>query len=333
MNPMTNTRSINKKSLNTKIRVQDYDSNLEYDYRKYWKDREYENQSERNILSKLLKDNNLFKSKPNNSRSFIDIGGGYGRLTDLYQNKYSYSILFDYSFSNLKKAEGKNNLDSNVFKVCGDIYNMPFKDGSISSGMLVRVLHHIENPDLAISEISRVISNSFILEFANKDHMLSRMRHFKDKDFRKQDIYSIPHKNDSQGFLNDQIFLNFSPSYIIKTLVKNHLIVKKVFSASNFRQKYFKKLFNTNILISLDNKFGIIFSKTYFGPSIFLYLLKDDNLKNNFLDKAKDIKDIFKDSLCCPICHGDLKNLYSKKLVCQKCGKSYDIKDGIYIFK
>ncbi|MCL4392665.1 methyltransferase domain-containing protein [Patescibacteria group bacterium] len=295
----------NIKYINTSTRVQDYDSNLEYDYRKYWKDREYENQSERNVISKLLK----------NDYSFIDIGGGYGRLTDLYQDKYKYSILFDYSLSNLKKAENKED----VFKVCGDIYNMPFKDGTISSGMLVRVLHHIENPEKAISEISRVISDSFILEFANKNHILSRVKHFKDRDFKKQDIYKIPHRNDSQGFMDDQIFLNFSPSYIFSTLEKNNFLVKKTISASNFRHKYFKKLFSVKSLVFLDNTFKLFFSKIYFGPSIFLLLEK----KNKNVKKEYSIEDILR----CPKCIEDIKN--GK---CVKCKKNY-LEDGIYNFK
>lgn len=295
----------NIKNIDTKMRVQDYDSNLEYDYRKYWKDREYENQSERSVLSKLLK----------NSYSFIDIGGGYGRLTDLYQDKYKHSILFDYSLENLKKADNKEN----VFKICGDIYNMPFKDESISSGMLVRVLHHIENPDKAISEISRVISDSFILEFANKNHILSRIKHFKDKDFRKKNIYSIPHKNDSQGFVDDQIFLNFSPSYIISTLEKNNFTVKKVFSASNFRQRYFKKILGVKVLIFLDNILRPFFSKIYFGPSIFLLLEKrNKNAKGEYSNE---------DILRCPRCIGDIQN--GK---CVKCKKNY-LENGIYNFK
>ncbi len=308
------SKGLDPKGLDPKIRVQDYDSNSEYDYRKYWKDREYENQSERNVLSKLLKKNNSFGSRSVGSRSFIDIGGGYGRLTDLYQDKYDYSILFDYSLSNLKKAENKES----VFKVCGDIYNMPFKDNSISSGMLVRVLHHIESFDKAISEISRVISDSFILEFANKDHILSRIKHFKDKEFRKQDIYALPHKNDSQGFIDDQIFLNFSYSYIIKNVQKNGFVVKEVISASNFRQKYFKKLLGVKTLVLLDNVLRSFFSKVYFGPSIFLLLEK----KNKTM-KVYYVDDIFQ----CPKCRGDIKN--GK---CLKCKKQY-LKDGIYNFK
>ncbi|MHB8362150.1 MAG: class I SAM-dependent methyltransferase [Patescibacteria group bacterium] len=308
------SKSLDSKGLDPKIRVQDYDSNSEYDYRKYWKDREYENQSERKVLSKLLK----------NDYSFIDIGGGYGRLTDLYQDKYKYSILFDYSLENLKKADNKEN----VFKVCGDIYNMPFKDESISSGMLVRVLHHIENPDKATSEIARVISDSFILEFANKDHILSRIRHFGDMDFRKKDIYSLPHKNDSQGFKNDQIFLNFSPSYIINTFKKNNFVVKEVFSASNFRQKYLKKILGVKILVFLDNIFKPLFSKIYFGPSIFLLLeKKNKNIRRKRISGIKvqtySIEDIFQ----CPKCRGDVKN--GK---CIKCKKKY-LEDGIYNFK
>ncbi len=287
------------------IKVQDYDS-LDYDYRKYWKDRQYENLSERNVLSKMIP----------GGYNFIDIGGAYGRLTDLYKDKYNYSILFDYSYKNLQHAKKYRN----VYRVCGDIYNMPFSDNSIEGGMCIRVMHHIENPDKAIKEIARVNKDYFILEFANKNNFASLLRNKFSKDFISQDKYEIPHNKDSQGFLDNQIFLNFSPEFIIKELSKNKFEIKNKYSVSNFRERHLKKIFPLDFLINSENLFQGFFAKLYFGPSIFLLLEK----KNKDKFTPKDFSKI----LTCVKC-----NLLLDKYRCSKCGKNYQDKSGIFNFR
>lgn len=288
-------------------KIQDYDS-INYDYRCYWKDREYENLSEQRILKKILKDKKGI--------SFIDIGGAYGRLTDLYKDKFEIPILFDYSLKNLKKAK----FDKKVVKICGDIYNMPFKDESIQSGMCIRVLHHIEDPESAIKEIGRITADFFILEFANKNNFLSLLRNKFSPNFIKKDKYEIPHKSDSQGYLNDQVFLNFSPNFIKKTVLKNKFFIKKVYSVSNFRERNLKKIFPLKFLLFLEDIFRDIFSKIYFGPSIFLYLEKR-NKKSLIYKNLEDI-------LMCTKCKNGLKNG-----ICSKCKINYLDKSGIFNFR
>ena len=286
------------------VNVQDYDS-IKYDYREYWKDREYENISERNAISHLLGSGNIF----------IDIGGGYGRLSDLYREKYKQGILFDYSLKNLQNAK----VEGNIIKVCGDVYNLPFKDHSIDSGMMIRVLHHIEDPQKAISEISRVISNNFILEFANKNHFLARIKHRKDKDFLLKDVFEIPHNKDSQGFITSQIFLNFRFEYIRKIVLENGFSIQKLLSVSNFRQRTIKKIIPLKVLIFIENIFHSFFSKMLFGPSIFL------ELKSNIINDSKFIN--IEDILICPKCRNGIKNGS-----CINCKKNY-LKNSIYNFK
>ena len=288
------------------IKVQDYDS-IDYDYSEYWKDREYENLSERNILNKILK----------KGYNFIDIGGAYGRLTDIYKVNYKYSILFDYSYKNLAKAK----TDKNVYKVCGDAYHLPFADNSIQSGMIVRVMHHIENPEKAINEISRVINSNFILEFPNKNNFASLLRHKFSKKFISLDKYEIPHSNESQGYVDSQIFLNFSYNFMKKELEKNKFSIIDKFSVSNFRERYLKKIFPLNFLIKLDNLFQGLFSDINFGPSIFIYLEKKEKVK--FIEK-----DIFEILICV-----NCKIPLNKNGKCEKCNIQYKDKLGIFNFR
>ena len=67
--------------------VTDYDL-FDYDYREYWKARQYEDLAERNVLQKIL--------KGESGKWFLDIGGSYGRLTSTYYKKYSNNITAKY---------------------------------------------------------------------------------------------------------------------------------------------------------------------------------------------------------------------------------------------
>ncbi len=284
--------------------VQDYDSS-NYDYRNYWKGRSYEHLSEVVFLKELI--------FPDNS-SFLDIGGGYGRLSNLYKN-FKFPILLDYSIKNLKNA------DKNLIRVCADVYNLPFKDSSINHAMSVRLMHHIENPSDALKEVSRVVNNDLILEFANKNHFIAKVKHMFDPNFNSTDLYFQTHKKDSQGWKDSQIFINFKYEYIESILKKSGFIVKKHFSVSNFRNGYAKKFLNTKFLVLLDRTFQPIFKKTLFGPSILVYALKKDITNNKVIENVEDI-------FCCPKCKGDLK-----KLSCHNCGVTYKKDSGIYNFK
>ena len=285
-------------------KVQDYDS-ITYDYRKYWKDRKYENLSEINFILKLIK----------GGYSFIDIGGGYGRLSSIYKGKFKYSILFDYSINNLLKSKKYKN----IYLVSGDIYSLPFKNRSIDYGMIIRVMHHIENPNEALGEVLRVINKGLILEFANKDHFLARVKHINDKGFKTQEIYHIPHSKDSQGFKDDQVFLNFSFSLIKRIIEDNGFRIKKIYSVSNFREKYIKKFIPLKMLIFADNLMQPIFRKLLFGPSIFLYVERCSDIQKT--------EAMFEDIIICSKDKG--KIVSGKCIIC----KSKFFQNGIYNLK
>ena len=79
------------------MEISNYDE-FGYDYSTYWKDREYEDLSERNILEKT------FEKIPSGDW-FLDIGGSYGRLTDIYSKRFKKPIILDYSLETLNKNQ------------------------------------------------------------------------------------------------------------------------------------------------------------------------------------------------------------------------------------
>jgi len=131
-------------------KVTDYDL-FGYDYTNYWKDRRYENESEKMLLSKI------FRNK--NGNWFLDIGGSYGRLTSTYYSKYTNPVILDYSLQTLTK--NKDILKTkypNIQLIAANAYKLPFKDNSFDGALMVRVLHHIEKPSTYFKELFRTIT-------------------------------------------------------------------------------------------------------------------------------------------------------------------------------
>ncbi|HSG15070.1 MAG TPA: class I SAM-dependent methyltransferase, partial [Anaerolineae bacterium] len=85
------------------------------DYRtRFWENqgREYEDQAERIALRRLM---------PPAGDTLIDIGAGFGRLSDEYSG-YRRVVLFDYSRSLLREAQERLGDDPRFIFVAGDWY-------------------------------------------------------------------------------------------------------------------------------------------------------------------------------------------------------------------
>lgn len=236
------------------MEIADYDS-THYDYTKYWAGREYEDAVEKIALAKLL---------PPAGGSLIDIGGGFGRLLKEYVGKYQQLTLLDYSQENLDKA--KEYLTCQLVK--GDVYHLPFANQTFDAGFMVRVMHHLEDPTKALSEVYRVMKpgSVFVLEFANKCHFKARLK------------YGPKFCNDEAPFnqltRDSGVFLNFHPNHILKVVTALGWKVEGALSVSNFRSPLLKRLLPLSFLVKLDGLCQELFSTWSLGPSIFLKLVK-----------------------------------------------------------
>ncbi len=101
-------------------------------------------------------------------RAIADIGAGFGRLGDCYVDK----------FETVHMVEPASNLRESAEKLWGDrikthdasVYQLPFRDGELDAVLMVRVFHHLGEPQRALAEIHRVLSPGGILvfNFSNK---------------------------------------------------------------------------------------------------------------------------------------------------------------------
>ncbi len=94
-------------------------------------------------------------SKDRSINFLLDMGCGKGAYSKWYlrNNKKSKIVAMDWSYKALKEI----NQHTNIFPVVADAQKMPFKPGVFDSAFSVDTLGHIENPQLALNELNRIL--------------------------------------------------------------------------------------------------------------------------------------------------------------------------------
>lgn len=244
-----------------------YDS---YNYHQYWQGREYENQAEKIALKKLL-------VKIPNKGSLIDIGGGFGRLSNVYLPTFKHCLLVDPSEKLLKIAQKNFKEFKNIEFQKGMGERLPADEASFDVALMVRVVHHLYEPREALREASRVLKPGgfLILELANKIHFRARLRAWLKADF----VFSSDLKPIDQRSLlsikEDKIpMLNHHPKMIEKSLSQAGFEIVDQLSVSNLRSPFLKKILPMRLLLSLESVCQKPLAVCNFGPSLFLLCQK-----------------------------------------------------------
>ncbi len=99
--------------------------------------------------------------------SLLDIGCGNGFFT-YYFKKFYHTAALDFSEYMLKK-------NSSRLKVCGSANTLPFRDNSFDITFCSNLLHHLDNPQKAVSEMKRVSSKYVVLSEPNRNNPLMFM--------------------------------------------------------------------------------------------------------------------------------------------------------------
>ncbi|MBR3180533.1 class I SAM-dependent methyltransferase [Candidatus Saccharibacteria bacterium] len=240
--------------------VADYNG---YDYKKiFWEDgkRDYEDLADRMAIQKLL---------PLHMDSFVDIAGGYGRLADEYLGRAKKCTIFDYSKTEL--ADAKKKYGDKISTKAGDIYDLPFKDGSFDGLMMIRATHHFKDMPKVIEELYRILKPGGIavIEVANKKTLPKMFRYW----FKKSSVNPFD-KNPSK--IDGLTMYNYHPKYIEDLFKKQGFRIKKVLSVSNFRSKTLKNTFSTKFLGKMENVAQPLLAPVRFAPSIYYKLEKPE---------------------------------------------------------
>ncbi len=242
------------------------------DYSSYWQGRQYEAEAEKIALQKLFS----FLPKKR-QKTILEIGAGFGRLANFYAPLFKNVILIEPSEKLLKEAKENLADQKNIVFLLGKGEALPQESHSIDVALMVRVSHHLNDLNLVLGEINRVLKpNGFlILEFANKIHFKARIRALARGNFSFSKNL-VPQDQRRQSKNDPQIvFLNHHPRVVLKTLSKNSFKVKKILSVSNFRSPFLKKVIPQRWLLFLEKNTQDFLAPFWFGPSIFILAKKN----------------------------------------------------------
>jgi ubiquinone/menaquinone biosynthesis C-methylase UbiE len=106
----------------------------------------------------------------------LDIGAGGGSLLREFSSKGAGSIGLDIALLNLQKIADnfKKEKIAGFSLATGDAYALPFQDASIDAVIFSEVLEHLEKPEKALAEASRVLKpgGQLILSVPYKEKIL-----------------------------------------------------------------------------------------------------------------------------------------------------------------
>ena len=264
---MKKTSSIKTEdSSKANLKKADQYNDPKHNYLHYWDGRDYENESERLALSRLLKDSHFNHA--------VDIGGGYGRLC-IFLEKYASKVtLAEPSQQQLDLAKDFLKDHPEIDRVLTQADNLKFKDNSLDLITMIRVMHHLPDPSAEFAEIKRVLSDDgvFILEVANYIHARNRLNYIlKAKRLPVDPVDIRSQKNKKEGEI---AFVNHYPKTIIKQLAHAGLKVERTLSVSNLRSPGLKKVIPMKLMLAVENAMQPTLAKTYFGPSTFFLVRK-----------------------------------------------------------
>ncbi|MCC6616662.1 MAG: methyltransferase domain-containing protein [Anaerolineae bacterium] len=278
------------------------------DYRiRFWdgKGRDYEDRVERVALRRLL---------PARGRRLLEVGAGFGRLTDEY-HAYEQVVLLDYSLSQLQYAQEHLGTDDRYVYVAADAYHLPFRPGVFDGATMIRVIHHISDAPSVLAQVRNVLVRDgvFILEHANKRNLKAMVRYA-----MKRQTWS-PYSLEPVEFV--ELNFDFHPEYIRRSLVDVGFKLQKQLPVSLFRLDAVKRALPLDLLVGLDGLFQL--TGLLYAPSVFMRTVATGPGPNNL-----EADSIF----ACPECGGDLVH-EGETIYCPKDDLRWAIRDGIYDFK
>ena len=270
--------------------------------------RAYEDRAEAVALNRLL---------PARGKRMLEIGAGAGRNTPRYQ-AYERIVLMDYSLTQMQQAQARLGRSERYTYVAADVYRLPFVDGLFDGATMIRVLHHIAEPPLALNEIRRVMGpgSIFILEFASKQNLKAILRYL----FRRQDWN--PFTTDAIEFV--PLNFDFHPKAVRGWLAEAGFDLQRQLTVSHFRIGALKRVVPTKLLVALDSAAQLTGDWWQLTPSVFTRSQVPG-------DSHALPRDAF---FRCPDCEQVLPNgTEGAALICSGCGAQWPIVDGIYDFR
>lgn len=268
--------------------------------------RRYEDAVEAAALKRLL-------NQP--GKLMLELGAGAGRNTPRYAD-WQRVVLLDYSRSQLVQARERLGGSHRYVYVAADIYKLPFVDGLFDGATMIRTLHHMANPKLALENIRGVLAENavFILEFANKRNLKAIARWLAGKQpwnpFDREQVEFV------------ELNFNFHPKEIRRLLKETGFSLQKQLAVSFFRSNWFKNHVAHDRLVAMDRALQPTGAWAQFTPSVFSRSAASGS------SPTPGENAFFR----CPICGHSLPEAGASQN-CPGCGRTWEYRDGIYEFR
>lgn len=268
-------------------------------------DRTYEDAVEAIALKRLL---------PKEGQFLLELGAGAGRNTPRYQG-YQRVALLDYSRTQLAQARDRLGQSDRYLYVAADVYNLPFIAGRFDGATMIRTLHHMADPVLALSQVARVMAprGTFILEFPNKRNLKAIFRYLLGRQSWN------PFSKNPVEFA--RLNFDFHPKAVRDYLRKVGFNIESQLTVSHFRVGFLKRHIPFRILAGLDSLLQWTGAVIQVSPSVFTRCRSGD-------EGSADSEGLFQ----CPACGSKLPG-QGHSLTCTGCGQTWEYRDGIYDFR
>ncbi len=269
--------------------------------------REYEDRAEQIALKQLL---------PGGGEKMLELGAGAGRNSSRYPG-FDQIVLVDYSLSQLQQAGQKLGSSEKYVYVAADIYRLPFVDGLFDAATMIRTLHHMADPELALQQVRKALQNQavFILEYANKHNLKAILRYL----FRQQSW--SPFSQDSIEF--EKLNFDFHPVSVERWLQRTGFSLQVKLAVSYFRLGVIKRTIPVDLLARLEAWVQPSGRWCLLSPSVFTR-----NQAVGDTPKAQP-GTFFK----CPVCQSAAFERQERRLICQGCLREWPVVDGIFDFR
>lgn len=274
----------------------------------FWegKGREYEDRVERIAIRRLL---------PPTGDRIMEVGAGFGRLAPLYAG-YKQVVLLDYSRSQLEFARQQYG-DERFLYVAANVYQMPFAPAVFDQVVMVRVLHHMQDPLAALQSIQQTMRRGgvFVLEFANKHNLKAIARWL----LRRQSWNPFERQPVEFAELN----YDFHPRYVHDTLLAAGFQPRRTLTVSHFRLGLIKRIVPPGVLSAFDSLLQPTGNLFQLSPSVFV---RSEAVGEEGLAPVGAF-------WRCPVCGSYDLTEVSDGLICKGCTRKWAKQQGIYNFK
>ena len=249
----------------------------DFDYRKYWLNRSYEDQAERLALARFFRF--IPQNQLKNFGKLLDIGAGFGRLATYYLPHIHEAVLLEPAQKLIR--QGKKYLINfkNFEYEQGNIENLAAWPEQFQVILLIRVLHHLKNLQGSFTAINKVLAPGgfLILEVPNKFNLLQVLRQLGHGNWRYFSRQPIDRRSLPRRTKEVISFRNYSPKTIVDLAKKERWILRDKLSVSNFRQPLVKRILGTELTLRLESLAQRPLAHFNFGPSIFFLFQKPKN--------------------------------------------------------